>query len=69
MTTIQFTVTGMTCGGCVSSVQNVLTTLPGVQSVSVTLDPGQASVVYDPGRVAPATLMQAVINAGFGVTH
>ncbi|MDO9009192.1 MAG: heavy-metal-associated domain-containing protein [Thiobacillus sp.] len=69
MTTIQFTVTGMTCGGCVNSVQNVLTALPGVQSVSVTLDPGLASVVYDPDRIAPATLMQTVIDAGFGVTH
>ncbi|OGU24599.1 MAG: hypothetical protein A2580_11135 [Hydrogenophilales bacterium RIFOXYD1_FULL_62_11] len=69
MTTIQFTVTGMTCGGCVNSVQNVLTALPGVQSVSVTLDPGQAKVVYDPDRIAPATLMQTVIDAGFGVTH
>lgn len=69
MTTIQFTVTGMTCGGCVNSVQNVLTALPGVQSASVTLDPGQANVVYDPDRIAPATLMQAVIDAGFGATH
>jgi copper chaperone len=69
MTTIQFTVTGMTCGGCVNSVQNVLTALPGVHSVSVTLEPGQAHVVYDPDRIAPATLMQAVIDAGFGVTH
>jgi len=67
MNTIQLSVTGMTCGGCVNSVHKVLTALPGVQSVEVTLSPGQALVVYDPARVAPAALVQAVIDAGFGV--
>jgi copper chaperone len=66
MNTIQLTVTGMTCGGCVNSVKNVLSALPGVQSAEVTLNPGQALVVYDPARVAPAALIQAVIDAGFG---
>ena len=68
MNTIQLSVTGMTCGGCVNSVHKVLTALPGVQSAEVTLSPGQALVVYDPARVAPAALVQAVIDAGFGVT-
>jgi len=68
MNTIQLSITGMTCGGCVNSVQNVLTSLPGVQSASVTLDPAQAVVVYDPARIDPTALAQAVIDAGFGVT-
>jgi copper chaperone len=68
MNTIQLSVTGMTCGGCVNSVHKVLTALPGVQSAEVTLSPGQARVVYDPDRVAPAALLQAIIDAGFGVT-
>jgi len=69
MNTIQLTVTGMTCGGCVNSVQNVLAALPGVQNVEVTLNPGQANVVYDPSRIDPAALTQAIIDAGFGVTN
>lgn len=68
MNTIQLSVTGMTCGGCVNSVKNVLAALPGVQSADVTLNPGQANVVYDPARIAPAVLVQAIIDAGFGVT-
>ena len=68
MNTIQLSVTGMTCGGCVNSVKNVLTALPGVQSADVTLNPGQANVTYDPARIAPAALVQAIIDAGFGVT-
>jgi copper chaperone len=67
MNEIILTVTGMTCGGCVNSVQRVLTALPGVQSAEVTLDPGQARVVYDATRIDRAALVQAVADAGFGV--
>jgi copper chaperone len=67
MIEINLSVTGMTCGGCVNSVNKVLTALPGVQSVEVTLTPGQARVVYDPARVDRAALVQAVVDAGFGV--
>lgn len=68
MNETQLSVTGMTCGGCVNSVQRLLAALPGVQSAVVSLTPGQASVVYDPTRISPATLMQAIIDAGFGAT-
>jgi copper chaperone len=68
MNTIQLTVTGMTCGGCVNSVKKVLAALPGVQNVEVTLEPGQANVEYDPAKIAPAALVQAIIDAGYGVT-
>jgi copper chaperone len=67
MSEITLSVTGMTCGGCVNSVNKVLTALPGVRSVEVTLAPGQARVVYDPARVDRAALVQAVVDAGFGV--
>lgn len=67
MNEILIAVTGMTCGGCVNSVRNVLQALPGVHSVEVTLTPGQARVVYDPARVDRAALEQAIIGAGFGV--
>lgn len=67
MNEIILSVTGMTCGGCVNSVQKVLTALPGVQRVEVSLTPGQARVVVDPARIDRAALVQAVIDAGFGV--
>lgn len=68
MNEIQLSVTGMTCGGCVSSVQRVLTALPGVQRAEVSLTPGQARVTYDPTRIDRAALVQAIVDAGFGVT-
>ena len=67
MHTIQLSITGMTCGGCVNSVQKVLTALPGVQSVEVTLTPGQARVTFDPSKLERAALVQAIVDAGFGV--
>ncbi|MHB1144813.1 MAG: heavy-metal-associated domain-containing protein [Thiobacillus sp.] len=67
MDEIVLAVTGMTCGGCVNSVQKVLTALPGVQSVEVTLSPGQARVVVDAARIDRAALVQAIVNAGFSV--
>jgi copper chaperone len=68
MNEITLSVTGMTCGGCVNSVHKVLTALPGVQSADVTLTPGQARVVYDTTRVDRAALVQAVVDAGYGVS-
>ena len=35
---------GMTCGGCVKSVEKALSTIEGVQEVSVTLNPPQADL-------------------------
>jgi len=67
MNEIVLSVTGMTCGGCVNSVQKVLTALPGVQRVEVTLTPGQARVVVDPARIDRAALARAIVDAGFGV--
>jgi copper chaperone len=67
MNEILLSVTGMTCGGCVNSVQRVLLALPGVQRAEVTLTPGQARVVYDPAQVGRAALVQTIVDAGFGV--
>ncbi len=68
MNEITLPVTGMTCGGCVNSVHKVLTALPGVQSAEVMLTPGQARVVYDAARVDRAAMIQAIVDAGFGVS-
>lgn len=45
MSTSTYTVTGMTCGHCVSSVTEELTALPGVRDVEVDLVAGGDSTV------------------------
>jgi copper chaperone len=62
--TITLNVDGMTCGGCVQSVTNVLKGVGGVTGVAVTLEPGRAVVETD-GSVDAARLIQTVEAAGY----
>jgi copper chaperone len=65
METIVLPVSGMTCGGCVNSVQRVLKSLPGVSEVSVSLDAGEAKIYYDPTKTSRALMVEKVNKAGF----
>ena len=56
---------GMTCQGCVANVSKVLSALPGVDQVSVSLDKGEAAVVFNPAVVSRPALCVAVEDAGF----
>ena len=67
MESISMNVQGMTCGGCVASVTRVLQAVPGVSAVAVTLQPGVASVTFDPARTQPLALRAAIEEAGFDV--
>ncbi len=67
MENASFNVEGMTCGGCVASVKRVLEALPGVSKANVSLNPGKASVEYDPARVTAEALRDAVASAGYDV--
>ena len=57
------TIAGMSCGGCVSNVQQALRAVPGTRVDAVTV--GSATVSYDSSRTNPAALAQAVRDAGY----
>jgi len=59
-------ITGMTCGGCVGRVEAALCALPGVLEASVNLALGRTTVRHLAGAVAPAALVAAVADAGYG---
>lgn len=59
---MELKVTGMTCGGCVSSVERVVKKVPGVSGVQVTLEGGRLVVEGTPEREA---VVKAVEKAGF----
>jgi len=67
MENMSFEVGGMSCGGCVANVKRVLESIPGVHKATVTLQPSQASVDYDPSRVKAEAFYDAVRNAGYDV--
>jgi Cu+-exporting ATPase len=60
-------VTGMTCASCVMRVEKALRKVEGVAEATVNLSTERASVAYDAAQVAPAQLLQAVEQAGYGV--
>lgn len=57
------TITGMSCGHCVSSVRNALAALNGVTVQAVRV--GEAEILYDPAKVTPSALVEAVTQSGY----
>jgi copper chaperone len=60
-------VSGMTCGGCISTVTDALKAIAGVGAVNVSLSAGEATVQYDEKLTSPEKLKSAVKGAGYGV--
>lgn len=54
---------GMTCGHCVARVQKALSKLEGVDVRNVGV--GSAEMSYDPSRVSPDKILEAVDAAGY----
>ena len=67
MTTTTYTVTGMTCGHCVSAVTEEVRALPGVRDVAVDLPSGAVTVTSD-APLEPAAVAAAVDEAGYQLT-
>jgi len=67
METTTLAIGGMTCMGCVASVKRVLGGLSGVSSAEVTLDPAQATLTYDSGKVDLQSIKTAISDAGYDV--
>lgn len=64
METTIIKVGGMSCGGCVKSVTNVLQALPGVAKAEVSLEKAEARVEHDANATRDA-MKQAIADAGF----
>lgn len=67
MSTTTVTVTGMTCGHCVQSVQNELAKVPGVDDVRVDLASGKVEI-SSTGPLDAAVIAAAVDEAGYEVS-
>jgi len=67
MKTVQYNLQGMTCGGCVNSVQRVLSKLEGVEGSKVEI--GKVLVTFDPSSISQTAIQEALNKTGFGVTE
>ena len=60
-----FTISGMSCGGCVNSLTRVLKSVPGIETLKIEV--GKAQLRLDE-RATAQTVQDAVARAGFAVT-
>ena len=65
METVELKVEGMDCEGCVKSVTRMLSGVPGVQQVDVSLAQANARVTYDPAKTGVTEMKKAVERAGY----
>lgn len=65
--TSTYTVTGMTCGHCVSSVTEEVQEIPGVENVDVVLETG-AVTITSAEPIDEAAVRAAVEEAGYQLT-
>jgi copper ion binding protein len=62
---VELQVQGMTCQGCVRSIEMKLSKLPGVEYAHVNLGEGKATVEYDDAKASADQLIGAVEQIGF----
>jgi len=67
MERVELNVEGMTCGGCVNSIQNALSARDGVASATADLDAKRVTIEFDPALIQQAGLVEAIEDAGFDV--
>jgi P-type Cu+ transporter len=64
-TKIELKVEGMTCDGCVRSVERKLSKVAGVESARVDLGAGKATVEYDDAQAQADQFIAAVEQIGY----
>lgn len=64
-----FDVTGMTCSACSAHVEKAVKKLDGVKEVNVNLLQNSMSVEYDENRLNDDTIIQAVVDSGYGASQ
>ncbi|MBW2452754.1 MAG: cation transporter [Deltaproteobacteria bacterium] len=61
----EFQVQQLTCGSCVSKIENALHDLDGVNSVDVNITRNLSKVAYDPSKTNSQAIARAITTAGY----
>lgn len=67
MKSLTMKVEGMRCNGCAERIRSRIAMQPGVQTIVVSFDEGQARVLYDPQATDADRLADAVQKLGYRV--
>jgi copper chaperone len=65
-TNVVLRIAGMHCASCSALINETLADTPGVLTVSVELEPGRATVAFDPDVVTVESLVALIAEAGYG---
>jgi copper chaperone len=65
MKSVVLKIQGMHCGGCAQTVKALLEREPGVRSVAVRLESGEARILFDPATVDERRLVAAIEQTGY----
>ena len=63
------TVTGLTCSACADALGRALLAVDGVNSASVSLSTGRATVQFESQKITIDDLALVVLQAGYGVEY
>lgn len=69
MKTATFTIEGMHCEGCASTIETVLKRQGGVQMATVSFTDRQARILYDPSAIDEDRLVVAIEKPGYRVVE
>ena len=64
--TVELQISGMTCAGCVRTIERAVAAVPGVTRAEVNLATGTASVEYEAPQADVTVIREAVEHAGYG---
>jgi len=65
--TVEFSVTGMTCGGCEHAVKRAVGQIQGVQAVTASHRDGLVEVTYESALVTPEAIAGKIQKIGYTV--
>jgi len=65
----QFDITGMHCGSCAAGIQMFVSSMDGVENVTVDYDSAKADVEYSDDKVSPEQIVKSVEELGYGATQ
>lgn len=68
MKTVTFDIPEISCGHCTSSIENALKEMPGITSVTTSIDEKWATVEYAPEVITEAAIIEAIDDIGFTAT-
>ncbi len=69
METLELKARGISCGHCVSTIREAVTSLDGVEFVDGNILSRSVKLRHDPGRTSKSEIEKAMAGAGYPVTE